>query len=115
MGRIYAINRGRFADATPILGRTLWQGAMLILCGSTTALETEWAQDVIDGAVRLEQKGRAGFLAVDLDGCLRDGWITRHAEWIRNRMAADLSKLAAGESGFEETIESVIERLRAGL
>ncbi len=112
--RCWLHSQRRLASSAPILGRMLSQGPLLILCASTAALETEWAQEVIRAAVVLEKEGQAGFLAVDLDGCLRDGRAGQHAEWIRRRMAADLSKLTDGESGFEETIESVLERLRDG-
>ncbi len=98
----------------PALGRSDWRGERVILCASTTALEGEWAQAEIAGAISARRPpGRDGLIVVDLDGCLRDASSGGHA-WIRSRVVADLSELESGEGRLEETIERVMERLRTG-
>ncbi len=87
----------RSASSTPILSRMSGRRTRTILCASTRALATEWAQEVIAGAMSLERRGDDGFLVVDLDGCLGDGGSRQHAAWLRSRMAADMSKLANGD------------------
>ncbi len=113
--RIWLDLKRPFDDRTSILGKTDWRGERLILCVSAAALESEWLPVEIAGAVSaMRRQRRDGLLVVDLDGCLRDGWNGKHAEWIRQWLVADLGELANGEGSLAEAIERVLGRLRTG-
>ncbi len=102
-----------FGGPSPILDSDRWRGERVILCASAAALENEWIEREIAVAVSaLRRRGRDGLLVVDLDGCLRDGWNGEHAEWLRQRVVADLGELARGEGSLEEAVARVVESLR---